>query len=164
MQSAFSDFFMDLDQGWEGMALGFAQAMKQMLADALAAKLMEAIMGGGKGGDSGGLLGAGISFLGSLGGGTSVGDAIISPSGGVITTHPDDYLIATKDPAAMVANITGKSEQSGGQTSENAGSGVNIINVVDPSMVEQYMSSSAGTKVIMNSIANNSGEVKGVLG
>ena len=47
--------------------------------------------------------------------------------------------------------------------SNDPSAGLNIINVVDPAMVEQYMSSSAGTKVILNSIANNSGEVKGVL-
>lgn len=31
----------------------------------------------------------------------NVNDAIISPNGNVITTHPDDYLIATKTPGAL---------------------------------------------------------------
>lgn len=31
----------------------------------------------------------------------SVNDAIITPSGNVITTHPDDYLIATKTPGSL---------------------------------------------------------------
>ena len=31
----------------------------------------------------------------------SVNDAIITPSGSVVTTHPDDYLIATKTPGAL---------------------------------------------------------------
>ena len=30
-----------------------------------------------------------------------VNDAIISPNGNVITTHPDDYLIATKNPSSL---------------------------------------------------------------
>ncbi len=49
------------------------------------------------------------------GGGGSVNDAIIAPGGKIITTHPDDYLIATKNPAGLVGagnggvniNITG---------------------------------------------------------
>lgn len=44
---------------------------------------------------------------------TKVNDAIISPKGDVITTHPDDYLIATKNPRSLtggggvVVNING---------------------------------------------------------
>lgn len=33
---------------------------------------------------------------------TNVNDAIITPSGNVISTHPDDYLIATKTPQTLV--------------------------------------------------------------
>lgn len=33
----------------------------------------------------------------------SVNDAIITPSGDIITTHPDDYLIATKEPRNLVS-------------------------------------------------------------
>lgn len=32
---------------------------------------------------------------------TGVNDAIIAPNGNIITTHPDDYLIATKDPKSL---------------------------------------------------------------
>lgn len=35
---------------------------------------------------------------------TKVNDAIITPSGNVITTHPDDYLIATKTPQTLVGS------------------------------------------------------------
>ena len=31
----------------------------------------------------------------------NVDDAVISPSGTVVSTHPDDYLIATKDPSSL---------------------------------------------------------------
>ncbi|MDY0278099.1 MAG: hypothetical protein RBQ97_08440, partial [Acholeplasma sp.] len=57
---------------------------------------------------------ANLGFWGSLGEGiksqigklkpsqfNSVNDAIISPKGDIITTHPDDYLIATKNPQAL---------------------------------------------------------------
>jgi len=39
--------------------------------------------------------------VGGLGRVLGVNDAIISPKGDIITTHPDDYLIATKNPAAL---------------------------------------------------------------
>ncbi|MCC5906594.1 MAG: hypothetical protein JJU13_10320 [Balneolaceae bacterium] len=42
-----------------------------------------------------------------------INDGIISPRGDIITTHPDDYLIATKDPGRMVSNI-----QKGGSGSQ----------------------------------------------
>lgn len=46
-----------------------------------------------------------ISANNSLSGSTKkVNDAIITPSGNVITTHPDDYLIATKTPDSLLGN------------------------------------------------------------
>jgi len=44
----------------------------------------------------------------------SVDDAVISPGGGIITTHPDDYLIATKDPQGLANSVGG----SGGSSSK----------------------------------------------
>jgi phage-related minor tail protein len=35
-----------------------------------------------------------------------VNDAIIKPDGSIITTHPDDYLIATKDPNSLGGGVT----------------------------------------------------------
>jgi hypothetical protein len=37
--------------------------------------------------------------------GTAVNDAIITPKGEVITTHPDDYLIATKNPRGLGGGV-----------------------------------------------------------
>ena len=53
-----------------------------------------------------------LSFFGSLFGGddteeTKVNDAVISPSGQVISTSPEDYLIATKNPAGLAAATSG---------------------------------------------------------
>ena len=48
----------------------------------------------------------GGNILGSIGGAIrnifKVNDAVIAPGGNVISTHPDDYLIATKDPSSLV--------------------------------------------------------------
>jgi hypothetical protein len=45
---------------------------------------------------------------------TPVNDAIINPDGDIITTHPDDYLIATKDPQDLANSVGG----SGGSSSK----------------------------------------------
>ena len=54
-------------------------------------------------GGFGGGLGAGLGAM--LGVTRRVNDAVISPRGDVISTHPDDYLIATKNPGKMASNI-----------------------------------------------------------
>lgn len=36
----------------------------------------------------------------------NVNDAVISPKGDIITTHPDDYLIATKNPGSLGGGLT----------------------------------------------------------
>jgi len=46
----------------------------------------------------------------SIGGGgkkKKVNDAVINPSGDVISTHPDDYLIATQNPAGLLGGAGG---------------------------------------------------------
>lgn len=56
----------------------------------------------------GGGLGGTLKGIGKV---IGVNDAIISPKGDIITTHPDDYLIATKNPSSLgggfTLNITG---------------------------------------------------------
>ena len=55
---------------------------------------------------TGGFGGGFSAGLGSVLGVTrTVNDAVISPRGDVISTHPDDYLIATKNPGKMASNI-----------------------------------------------------------
>jgi len=71
----------------------------QGLMDWISAKV-QAIMG---------VLSGAVNAVKSLGSGAvniakravGVNDAIISPKGDIITTHPDDYLIATKDPHSL---------------------------------------------------------------
>lgn len=50
---------------------------------------------------------------------TAVDDAVISPGGNVITTNPNDFLIATTNPAGLLSGATG-----GGGTGQNI-----IVNV-----------------------------------
>lgn len=50
------------------------------------------------GGSIGSAIGKGYNSLFNK----TVDDAIISPNGSIITTHPDDYLIATKNPKSLI--------------------------------------------------------------
>jgi len=45
--------------------------------------------------------GKAVTTANIMSGSKKVNDAIISPDGRIITTHPDDYLIATKNPGGM---------------------------------------------------------------
>ena len=45
----------------------------------------------------------------------------------------------------------------------NSGGGTRIINVIDPSMVSDYMNSASGEKVVMNILQRNPNAVKQVL-
>ena len=64
----------------------------------LATRGIMTLLTGGFGSSAGGFLGGLRNIFG-------INDAIISPRGDIITPHPDDYLIATKDPAGMAGNI-----------------------------------------------------------
>lgn len=55
---------------------------------------------GGKVGDFGASIGEKIGNI------IGVNDAIIAPNGNVISTHPDDYLIATKNPRSLGGGTT----------------------------------------------------------
>ncbi len=63
-----------------------------------------------------------------------VGDAVIGPSGDVINTSPDDYLIATKDPQQMASNIS------------QAVPSVNTSPSVDTSKLERLLEASLNKK------------------
>lgn len=62
-----------------------------------------------------------ISNLMSRQNSKSVNDAIISPNGDIISRHPDDYLIATKDPYGLV---NGKKSSGGVSISVNINGGM----------------------------------------
>jgi len=64
---------------------------------------------------------------------TGVDDAIISPNGNIVTTHPDDWLIATKNPrslggGAIAITLTGNTFMTDEQGAERIGD--MIINVL----------------------------------
>lgn len=81
----------------------------------------------------------------------SVNDAIITPSGNVVTTHPDDYLIATKTPQNLVGKNTvqpvinniinnNSSAKVTQETKENGDGSIDIITIIEE-ITSNYISS-----------------------
>lgn len=110
----------DMELVWEGIKIIFKEAIDWIISKALdplhvqlqrILDMLHAVSGG-----VGGIMGR---VGGAIGGAISrkirnVNDAVISPRGDIISTHPDDYLIATKNPqglagGSIVINITDNS-------------------------------------------------------
>lgn len=89
----------------------------QLLAKSIAQSITAIFAGSFRMGPTGlAVAGAGVAALltaiaSSSSVAKSVNDAIISPSGEIITTNPDDYLIATQDPKGLATSMS--KEQTG---------------------------------------------------
>jgi hypothetical protein len=164
MQSAFADFLFDpFSKGLDGMLQDFLRVLQRMAAEAAAAKIFESIggiFGGGKkssgiGGIIGDVVGAVLNPFGAI------GDFIggLFADGGV--TQPGKaYVVGERGPELFVPGQTGTvvpNHQMGG------GSSVRIINVIDPSLVSDYLNSPGGDQAIVNVLQRNSGTVRQIL-
>lgn len=69
---------------------------------------------------------------------TKVNDAIITPSGNVISTHPDDYLIATKTPGSLIG---------GGASQRQPNISFNIVNNGTPVEIESTQQKDNGDDI-----------------
>lgn len=82
---------------------------------------------------------------------------------------PDSQHIAFRASPGEQVSITKPNQVKKGDqnteegTSASSNGGVRIINVIDPGMVESFLSSSSGERVIMNVIESNKNGVKAVL-
>jgi hypothetical protein len=104
LQTAFADFLFDpFDKGLKGMAIGFANTVRRMIAEAASAQLLKVLLGDFAGGSGGGLLG-GIfgSIVSGIGGFFSGGSSIGSAGGGSISF------------ASQLNSFTGKTFADGG--------------------------------------------------
>ena len=85
----------------------------------------------------------------------SVNDAIITPNGNVISTHPEDYLIATKTPETLLNNkpsgtpvnlvinssiINNSSAQVRQEKKENADGSIDIVTIIEDKIGEYIAS------------------------
>ena len=184
-QSGLTKFFGDLASGaksfgdaMKDLVRNFAAAVGKMAAEALAADIMGALF---KGGSSG--TGSGTNFLSSITGwfaglfhsGGIVGAGgpgrMVSPlvfagapryhNGGMAGLKPNEVpAILQKGEEVLTANDPRHANNGG----DSGSRGFRVVNVIDPAMVEDYMSSSSGEQVILNTIGRNPGYVKQILG
>lgn len=68
------------------------------------------------------------------------------------------YMVGEQGPELFVPNTAGNIQPNG-----EGGHGVRIINVIDPSMVADYMSGPGGDQVILNILQRNAGAVRQVV-
>lgn len=69
---------------------------------------------------------------------------------------PDSQMVAFKaTPGEQVSIATPAQQAAASAPAESKGSDLNIINVVDPSIVEDFLTSAEGERVLINSIGNN---------
>jgi tape measure domain-containing protein len=177
-RDSLSTFFYDLAMGTKSgkealmdFVRSFASSMAQIASKALATyvvlQTLDAIYPG-LGKATAGMMGADVKHTGGIAGGGGVrrnvpafmfagapryhsGGEVLAP-GEVPAILQAGEEVLTRDDPRHVAN-------GGGQTN----GGVRILNVVDPSLVSDYMSSSQGEQVIVNAIQRNAGAVKQLL-
>jgi tape measure domain-containing protein len=174
---AVSGLFMDLASGSKSasdsirdFARSFAASMAQVAARALATiavlRIMEAIAPGSSKlltvsaavKHSGGMVGAGgvrrsvdpLMFAG----------APRYHSGGMVGLKPGEVPAILQIGEEVLSRSDPRNQANGGG---GGGAGTRIINVIDPSLVSDYMTSSAGEKTVLNILQRNPGAIRQVL-
>lgn len=170
IQGAMADFLFDpFTDGLQGMLRGFLDVIRRMLAEAAAAQLAQALFGDIAGGKPGGYFGA---FLAGMfhGGGLvgAPGPSRLMPelafvgapryaTGGLAGLRPNEM------PAILHRGEEVLTAQDPRHRANGGASGVRIVNVIDPALAGDYLSSAAGERTILNVLRRNAGAVRQVL-
>ena len=170
IQGAMADFLFDpFTDGLQGMLRGFLDVIRRMLAEAVAAQLAQALFGDIAGGKSGGYFG---SFLAGMfhGGGLvgAPGPSRLMPelafvgapryaTGGLAGLRPNEM------PAILHRGEEVLTAQDPRHRANGGASGVRIVNVIDPALAGDYLSSAAGERTILNVLRRNAGAVRQVI-
>ena len=170
IQGAMADFLFDpFTDGLQGMLRGFLDVIRRMLAEAVSAQLAQALFGDIAGGKPGGYFGA---FLAGMfhGGGLvgAPGPSRLMPelafvgapryaTGGLAGLRPNEM------PAILHRGEEVLTAQDPRHRANGGASGVRIVNVIDPALAGDYLSSAAGERTILNVLRRNAGAVRQVL-
>lgn len=168
-QSALTGLFSDLatnarsfGDAVQAAALSFIQSLGRMAAEALAKRAILSLAG------PGGFL-AGIFHSGGIvgqGGARRFVNPLLfagAPryhSGGMVGLKPDERPAILQTGEEVLSRDDPRNAANGGA---GGGAGTRIINVIDPAMVSDYISSSAGEKTILNVLQRNPGAVRQLL-
>lgn len=178
--NSLSNLFTDLASGSKSagealrdFVLSFVQGMAQIAARALATflvlQMLDAIYPGlGKTVAAMGSAGASVlhngGVVGQGGGRRNVDPALFlgAPrfhSGGLPGIKSDEVPAILQRGEEVLAKDDPRNVLNGGGRS-GGGSGTRVINVIDPSLVQDYLDSSAGEEAVLNIIGRNPGRVK----
>jgi lambda family phage tail tape measure protein len=188
LQQGFTSLLSDLASGTKKAKdafLDFARSVIQSINQIIAKKLVENLFGGGGGGAGGGI---GSFIAGLFGGGGFAAGGYTGPGGryepaGVV--HRGEYVFSAPAVRSLgVGLLEGLHRASsgggfgptgprlayadGGLVDLPAAGGggaqsVRIVNVVDPALAGEYLSSPAGERAILNVLGRNPGAVRQVL-
>lgn len=179
-RSAIGGFFTDLatnarsfGDAVKAAAVAFVQSLARMAAEALAKR---AILALGQSGAGGGLFGALASVLvahsGAMVGGGGGWQRAVNPAifagapryhngSGVLGLAPDERPAILQTGEEVLSRTDPRNAKNGGG---GGGSGYRIMNVLDPSLVSNYLESAAGERTIMNVIGGNPSQVRQLIG
>lgn len=176
---AVTQLFMDIAEGSKsaGDALkdfvrGFVASMAQIAARALATflvlQLLDAVYPGlGRAVSVGMSAGASVNHGGGMAG--TGPKRQVNPmlfmgapryhTGGMVGLKPDERPAILQTGEEVLSRQDPRNQANGG-----APNGYRIVNVVDPSMAEEYINSAAGERAILNVISRNGGAVRESIG
>lgn len=179
---ALADSFMNIasgtqtaSEGINSFAASFAASVAQMMARALALQAILAALQFIPGGAAvASALGASanVRHTGGIAGRGGVSRRVPSfvfaaapryHVGGVAGLKPGEVPAILQAGEEVLTENDPRHVANGGKQQQNGGGGVRILNVVDPGLVADYLSSSAGEETIINTIQRNAGSIKQVL-
>jgi len=170
IQSSFADFLFDpFKDGLNGMLSSFVDTIRRMLSELLAAQALRAFFNSmsGLGGGAGSLFGslaANVKHTGGLAG-TGPTHSISALAFVGAPRYHNGGLAGDEVPAILqrgeevLTRDDPRHQANGGGSSQ----GVRIVNVIDPAMTRDYLTSSDGERTILNVLAANQGAVRQIL-
>lgn len=170
IQTAFADFLFDpFSDGLDGMLFGFVQVLRRMASEAIAAKIGEALFGSLVTGGAAAAGGGDTGLIGGLLAGVFHGGGVVG-SGGATRNMPalafagaprfhDGGLAADEMPAILrrgeevLTQNDPRHRNNGAQQQQPVV--LRNINLFDTQVIGDYLSTSAGEKVVLNVVSRN---------
>lgn len=173
-QDALAQFLFDpFQDGLRGMVRGVADAIRKIASQMLAANIFKGI--GSFGSSQGGMIGAALSMFGgaSAYGNVFHGGALIPHAAGDVIGRPTLFpmsggrtgLMGEAGPEAIMPLVRASTGHLGVRAvgGGDAAVAVRIVNNIDPQTISDALATSAGEKVILNTIRRNTAGIKQLL-
>ncbi|BBO92048.1 hypothetical protein [Desulfosarcina ovata] len=172
--SVFSDAFTGQLDSLEDYATSFCDSILKMFADLAAQALTKQLFGSAAGGTGSGWVGAAATMVASLfhGGGmvgTDGGTRSVNPAlfVGAPRYHkglaPDEYPAILQKGEAVLTPAQLQAVASMGTQQQAQPQVIQMTNITDPRLIDQYLASSQGQKTVLNIVGSNAHTIRRVL-